>query len=110
MKPEEITPDTFPKYTPNPNLVGLPDYLKDPANFEKIQRELLDALATTHSHSDLFEWSTCPNCQHKLKAHRELMRKLGFKNGKQYMDWKKTHEEIKKRMPLMDWKKGKPLT
>lgn len=102
MLDSEINKDTFPKYKPNPLFIGMPAYLKDPNNYVKIQKELLDALATTHSHSDVKKWSECFNCQIRVKTHRELMLKLGFKNGKQYMGWKKIMDIIinKKRIPL----------
>ena|SRR3990167_4268491 len=79
----------FPKFTPNPLFKGLPKYLKDPKNYEKVQRMLLDTLAGTHSHGELETWASCLHCQIKLKNHGEAMRKLGFTSGKQYYAWKK---------------------
>lgn len=99
-KKKEIKPDTFPKHAPNPLLAGLSDYLKDPANYESVQRQLLEALASPHSHSDILEWGKCAECGPKIKAHRETMKKLGFKSSAQYMAWKRVHETIKGRIPL----------
>src|SRR3990167_7862683 len=86
---EAPNPALFPKYTPNPIFNGLPVYLKDPKNYEKIQRALLDTLAGTHSHGEIETWANCLHCQIKLKNHGEMMRKLGFKSGKQYYAWKR---------------------
>ena len=79
----------FPKFTPNPLFKGLPKHLKDPKNYEKIQRALLETLAGRHSHGDMQTWANCLHCQIKLKEHGGMMRKLGFKSGKQYMAWKR---------------------
>lgn len=91
----DITPDTFPTYIPNPLISSLPDYLKDPANYDKVQKALYDAGGTKCSHSDLSEWSACSDCQIAQHTRAELMRRLGFRSGRQYMAWKKTHEYLK---------------
>lgn len=96
----DITPETFPKYTPHPLLASLPPHLKDPKNYEKIQRLLLDAGATKHSHGEMVDWAGCNACQRKAWERKETMRKLGFESGTQYMMWKKVHETIKERFPL----------
>lgn len=80
----------------HPILAILPEHLKDPKNYEKIQRAILDAGASRHSHSDMLEWSACKYCQQKEWNRKEMMKKLGFVNGTQYMLWKKIHEEIKR--------------
>jgi len=105
----KITPKTFPKGIKKSILDGLPDYVKDPKNYSKIQTALLDALATSHSHSDLFEWSICPACQDKLKEFRLLHKKFGFRNPAQYYAWKKVMDIIMNPMknPLVDWKNDK---
>ena len=79
----------FPRYIPNPIFNGLPVYLKDPKNYEKVQRALLDTLAGTHSHGELETWASCLHCQIKLKNHGEMMRKLGFKSARQFYAWSK---------------------
>ncbi len=96
MKPEDITPKTFPKYAGNPLTKDLPEYLKDHSNYEKVQRALLDAGATKHSHAQVEDWSACKACQNKAWDRKEMMKKLGFTSGKQYMAWQKTHNEMKR--------------
>ena len=100
----EIKPDTFQKVKPHPVLASLPDHLKDPANYYKIQKAILEAGSTKHSHGEIGEWAKCKYCQWKEWNRKETILRLGFKNGTQYILWKKTHEEIKRRMPLLDWK------
>lgn len=97
----EVTKDTFPKATEKVHvLAGLPEYLKDPANYRKVKKALYETLATTHSHSDILEWGTCVKCQIKLKDHADMVHKLGFKSPAQYLAWQKVHETLEKRVPL----------
>ena|SRR3990167_6973764 len=93
------------KMVPNPLIASLPNYLKDPANFYKIQKALLEAGSTPHSHGSVGEWGKCLRCQRAQWNRKEMMIKLGFKSGAQYMAWKLVHSEIKKRMPLIERKK-----
>ena len=100
LKPEDITPETFPKANKVHVLAGLPEYLKDPANYKKIRKALLETLATTHSHSDILAWGSCVPCQHKIHDHAEMVRKLGFLSPAQYYAWRKVSEEVEKRTKL----------
>src|SRR3990167_1060975 len=93
-KPDKPDISKFPKYTPNPIFRGLPQHLKEPKNYEKIQRVLLETLAGRHSHGEMETWAKCLRCQNKLREHGDMMRKLGFKSGKQYMAWKKVMHAI----------------
>ena len=102
MPKEKITKDTFPRYKPNPILAGLPDFVKDPANYNKIQMDLLNALGGAHSHSDMVTWASCLNCQNKLVNFRDTMNKIGFKSPQQYIAWKRVMAQMinTKRVPL----------
>lgn len=84
-------------------LDDLPVYLKDPANYEKVQKALIETLASRHSHSDLLTWYSCKQCENKIFDHREMMMRLGFKSPTQYYAWKRIHEKIRKLMPLVNW-------
>lgn len=84
----------YPQYTPNPMFNGLPEYLKDPNNFDKIQKMLLETLATGCSHSEPSEWSACKKCTDNMIERRLLMQKLGFISIQQYMAWRKVMETI----------------
>ena len=100
MIPEEAA--KLPKKIQDPITKSLPAYLKDPANYEKIQRALLETLASGHSHSEVIGWHKCRGCQKRVQDHREMMRKLGFISPAQYLAWKKTMEVIitKRRDPI----------
>jgi L-amino acid N-acyltransferase YncA len=87
-------------------FAGLTDFVKDPANYEAIQRQLLDTLASKHSHADVSEWVDCVECQMRVKDHKDLMFKLGFKDSATYMAWRKVHETIKNRSPLIQWNRN----
>ena len=97
---KDITPDTFPKYAPNPLLASLPPHLKDQANFDKIQRALLETLVCRKTHSDVVKMAECTKCTENMLVRRKLLKELGFQSVAQYMEWRKVHEVIKKRVPL----------
>lgn len=94
MNEQEITKDTFPTEQKVSVLAGLPEYLKDPANYPKIQKALLETIASKHSHGDIIEWGGCIECQRKMHDHGEMVRKLGFTSPAQYYAWKKVHQQI----------------
>lgn len=105
-----MTDKTFPTYTPNPLLKDLPEYLKDPANYMDIQKKILKTILTTCSHTEIAEYAICKKCTKNMLERRRLLKRLGFKNPMQYMAWRRVHEEIKKKMPLVDWKNNKIIT
>lgn len=97
----DITPETFPEYKKVSPLVGLPEYLKDPAVYDKIERELYDALVgSCGGHGEVIEWAACSKCQQAFYNRGELLRKLGFTSPAQYLAWKKTHQKIRELAPL----------
>lgn len=96
----EITKDTFPKAKLHPSIASLPAYLKDPKNYEKIQRIILDTLAGKCSHGEVVEWAGCPKCQKRFAERGAVIKKLGFTSMAQYMIWQQIHREIKKRVHL----------
>ena len=96
----EITKDTFPKNKPHPIVATLPAYLKDHANYDKIEKAILDAGATRHSHAEVVDWACCKECQSKQLDRLRMMRGLGFQSAAQYLAWKKIHQQIKERVPL----------
>lgn len=100
----------FPKQKTNPLIASLSDYLKNPANYETVQKQILDTFISTCSHGELLEWAACKKCTSKMLERRKILKKLGFKNPSQYMAWRKIHETIKERMPLVDWKAPRPIT
>ena len=81
-------------------LDGLPDWAKHPKNFETIEKALLDTLTCGKLHSDPIKMSECTKCTENMLVRKALMKKFGFSGVKQYMAWRKTHHEIKARMPL----------
>lgn len=100
--------DSEPKITYYPKtsafLAALPPFLKNPANFIPIQRKILETIQTTCAHGDVLEMAKCKKCTRKMMERRAFLKYLGFKNAGQYMAWRKIHEEIQRRFPLMDWK------
>ena len=90
----------LPNYkTINP-LGHLSDYVKDPRNKMRIERALLETLSCKKSHSGPLEMMDCLTCQDNAKERRLLMAKFGFRSPAELMAWRKTHQDIKDRMPL----------
>jgi len=85
----------------NPLIANMPSHLKDFKNFEKIQRAILDAGATKHSHAEIGDWAKCLTCKSKNEDRVLMMRKLGFTSGAQYRNWLRIHTKIKTLMPLI---------
>ena len=99
----------FSKRKANKYIAEIPDYLKDPRNYDKIQRALLDTFAGMHSHAEVTDWNNCLTCQNKFLEHKELMVKLGFKSMRHYYHWKRvmdvmTGKETRK-VPVYDYRK-----
>ena len=100
MKPEDFKNKPFVKLQPNPLVKDMPKHLKDHANYDKIRLAILDTFNTGHSHSEMSEFAVCQTCSGKMLERRELLKKLGFKNAAQYMEWQKIHSHIKRRVAL----------
>ena len=86
---------TFPNLKTHAIVKNMPPHLKDPANFDKIQKAIIEAGRTTHSHSDIEAWGKCKKCQMALVNRSEMMRKLGFKTGSHYIIWRRIQEQMK---------------
>ena len=92
---------TIGKIDENPIFKGLPDGLKDPKVYKKIEKELFDVLDSDHVHKKPAEWMKCDECQGKLQERREILKKLGFKSFAQFLEWRKVmdvlvnHKDIK---------------
>lgn len=92
MSDSELTPDEaakLPRRMKEPITKSLPAYLKDPANYEKIQRALLDTLASGHSHAEILDWHKCRGCQRRVQNHKMMMEHLGFQSPAQYYSWRR---------------------
>lgn len=89
----EVDVAQFPS-VPNPLTASLPAALKDPANFKKIKKVLLEAGSTRCSHSDMLAWAACKKCKQVQWNRKEMMIALGFTSAAQYLAWHKIHEQI----------------
>ena len=92
-------PELPKKLKPNV-LDGLPQYLKDLKNYNKVRKFIIQELASKHSHSEIMQWAACPTCQRRFHERGYVLKKLGFKSPAQYMMWSKVHAEIRTRDPL----------
>jgi len=76
-------------------LAGLPEYLKDPNVYDKVQKAIVSSIQSSCTHSDPSEWMSCRKCGEKMAERRALLKRLGFKSPAQYMQWKKVHEMMR---------------
>lgn len=103
MNEPEITKETFPHVkaaTAHPILATFPAHLKDPKNYKAIQKAILEAGATKHSHGEVMDWAGCKTCQGKQRDRLMMMKKLGFASAAHYMTWQKIHRTITERVKL----------
>ena len=99
MTPKEA--QKLPKYTPNRHLVGLPEHLKDPKNFKKIQKALIETVRScVKLHSEPADIPKCTKCTEGMLERRLLLKRLGFKSSAQYMAWRRVHTTIETRIKL----------
>ena len=85
----------FPKLKTHAIVKNMPAHLKDPANFDKIQKAILEAGATSHSHAEMEAWAKCKKCQAALANRSQTMKKLGFETGTHYIIWKRIQEQMR---------------
>lgn len=70
-------------------IKGLPAKLKDPAQYEKIEKELANIMFSDHKHRKVAAFVKCKRCQAKMKKRHEKLLEFGFKDYAQYLTWKK---------------------
>jgi len=80
---------TVPKLKPNPVFKGLPDNLKDPKTFKKVEKKLINAIFSDHKHATVKAYLKCKRCQDKFKKRQAFIKDLGFTSYEQYTEWKK---------------------
>lgn len=78
-----------PQIKPDPLFKGLPERLKDPKIFNKIEKSLIKVVQTKHKHKTVSSYVKCVECQDKHKKRKELLKSLGFSGTQQYMQWRK---------------------
>lgn len=85
---------------PHPGLEGLPDALKDPECFNRVEAAIERAGMTAHKHRKPSEWIKCPSCQKKREARQEKIKEFGFKDYAQYLLWRQIMDIIKNRKDI----------
>lgn len=78
-----------PKLKANPVFKNFPKHLKDPKIFEETDKRLSDILKIDHEHKTATSYAKCTECQTKRVTRQTEMKKLGFQNIQQYLEWKK---------------------
>ncbi len=78
----------------------LPAHLKDPANYYKIKKAIIEAGRTKHSHGEVVDWAACATCQRAEWKKKEFMYAIGFTSGRQYLAWEKVMVQIPEHMKV----------
>lgn len=73
----------------NPVFEGLSEELKDPDNFQKIEKKIVNTMVSDHKHANIKQFINCKRCQDKVRKKAETIKKSGFKDFTQYQNWKK---------------------
>lgn len=80
---------------PNPVFDGMPEDLKNPDCFERIERRLAEIMSTGHRHKTVGAFVKCKPCNGARLKQQALRKELGFKSVAQYMEWRKVMTIIK---------------
>jgi len=83
----------------------LPDELKDPKNFSKIEKKLANIMVSDHKHATIKQFMKCKRCQVKMRKKQETMKELGFKDFEQYQNWRKIMAIISNKQNLALYEK-----
>jgi|SRR3990167_8850289 len=95
-KAEEVAKNLPKELPPRVSaFLGMPQYLKEPKNYEKIFKAIYEAGNSKCSHSDVLEYSVCKKCEGARFNRMMMMKKLGFKDGQQYLAWRRVHENLR---------------
>lgn len=94
---QKLDLQTVPKLKFNPIFKDLPESLKDPKCFKRIEKKLNAILNSDHKHKTVTGYVTCAWCSEKRTERYKLMEKIGFTSIGQYMDWKKVMTIISKK-------------
>ena len=79
---------------PNPIFERLSDELKDPKNFEKIERKIANTMLSDHKHATIKQFIKCKRCEAKRQKRAKVIKELGFTSPEQYQNWKKVLHKI----------------
>ncbi len=78
----------------HPLVADLPDELKDPKCFKKIEKKLHKIMESDHNHKAMITFQKCKECQARFNEKRHQIKKYGFKSYEQYLFWKRIMDII----------------
>ena len=94
-KPEDIIKE-LPRELPKESAFkGMPPYLKEPSNYEKVMKAIYEAGNSRCSHSEIFEYAFCKKCEESRQNRVIMMKRLGFRDGQQYLAWRRVQENLR---------------
>lgn len=84
----------LPDYKPNPIFKDLPEHLKEVETYKKIEKSLIKAVLSDHTHKTVKEYVKCQRCTAKRERKSALIKEYGFTSTEQYLEWKKIMQII----------------
>ncbi len=94
MKKLNINTKKVANLKPNPIFEGLPDNVKSVKAYHRIEDKLQKALQSDHTHKTVKEYVSCAWCNKKRELRQNMIKSEGFRNVKQYLEWRKIMEII----------------
>jgi len=98
---EKLTQKQIAEAKVNPIFDGLPDSLKDPKIYGKIERAVVRVMFSDHQHKTIKQFVRCERCQAKVKRRRAVIKEFGFRDIIQYQEWKRVMDIIIQKKSLM---------
>jgi len=86
---KKATINKINKLPENPIFEGLSADLKDPKNFDAIERKIANTMLSDHKHANIKQFTKCKRCQAKVRKKTDMIKEMGFKDFIQYQNWKK---------------------
>lgn len=94
MKKLNINTKKVANLKPNPIFEGLPDSVKSEKAYHRIEAKLQNVLQSDHTHKTVKEYVSCAWCNKKRELRQNMIKSEGFRNVKQYLEWRKIMEII----------------
>lgn len=91
----KLTKEEIENVKENPMFDTLPEKLKDPKCFKKIETKLSNIMISDHKHKSVQTFVRCKRCLAKMNKKNEAIKELGFKDSIQYQHWKKVMQILR---------------
>ncbi len=77
-----------------PLTASLPDFVKDPANYQAIEKKLKMTMLSDHTHTTVKQFVKCARCTTKRAKRDAIMKEYGFESAAQFYEWRRIMDII----------------